>query len=175
VGDITTKFVNGDIYVGNSINAYREGKGRMVWADHPSLKTYEGTFAKNQMHGHGELVLKNGMVYKGDMSENRMHGDGQLNTASYCATGTFKLGKPSGDFLVVYSNKDEYSGNFENFKKNGQGKMIWTQSGNVYEGNWLNGKKHGKGRFLTGDLVFEGHWVQNKRDGAFKIFNEKLS
>lgn len=174
VGDITTKFINGDIYVGNSINAYREGKGRMVWANHPTLKTYEGNFEKNKMHGKGLLTLRNGMIYEGNMYENKMHGSGELRTRSYVAIGEFHFGKPQGNFVVVYSNDDEYTGTFDNFKRNGQGRMIWSQSGNVFEGGWLNNKKHGLGKFLTGDLVFEGKWIQNKRDGAFKIFNNSL-
>lgn len=96
VGDIITKFQNGDIYVGNSINAYREGKGRMVWANHPTLKTYEGTFSQNMMHGEGKLTLKNGMAYEGKMANNKMHGAGELKTASYNAIGEFNSGKPIG-------------------------------------------------------------------------------
>jgi hypothetical protein len=87
VGDITTKFLNGDIYVGNSLNAYREGKGRMVWANHATLKTYEGLFEQNKMQGRGKLTLKNDMVYEGEMHDNKMHGLGELKTKLFSVKG----------------------------------------------------------------------------------------
>jgi hypothetical protein len=59
----------------------------MVWADHMTLKTYEGNFEKNQMHGKGKLFLKNGMVYEGEMFENKIEGYGVLTTASYATAG----------------------------------------------------------------------------------------
>jgi hypothetical protein len=144
VGDITTKFTNGDIYVGNSLNSYREGKGRMVWANHATLKVYEGMFKANKMHGHGKLEMKNGLTYEGNMENNQIHGHGTIFNEKFKATGNFLNGKPSGDFKISYQNGDIYEGCFDDFKRQGHGKLI-KKNGIVYVGQYANNKMHGKG------------------------------
>lgn len=173
-GDITTRFDNGDIYVGNGHQGYREGKGRMVWADHSTLKTYEGEFFRNKMHGHGKLELRNGFEYEGNFSLNKFNGKGTFITSVYTATGEFFQGKPKGDFTLEYFNGDIYKGGFENFKRSGKGVFKREKSDYEYSGEWFSGKKHGLGVMKTKNLTFVGRWANGKKQGEFVVKNESI-
>lgn len=170
-GDITTKFENGDIYVGNGFHGYREGEGRMVWANHPTLKTYEGEFFRNKMHGKGKLVMRNGFEYEGEMSLNKFHGLGTFTTSVYTAKGDFFQGKPKGDFELEYFNGDYYKGGFENFKRNGRGKFVRDSQYLEFNGEWFNGKKHGLGVLKHKGITFIGRWANGVKQGEFIVKN----
>lgn len=174
VGDITTRFSNGDLYVGNCINFYRQGKGRMVWSDHKKLKTYEGDFKENMMHGRGVLVFKNGMVYNGKFIKNRMQGFGKLETAAYTAEGEFFNGKPSGTFIVNFRTGAQYLGKFDGYKRNGFGRIKYTFI--EEQRRDLNQSEVSiAGRAIPGEdeeieetkvqKVYEGWWVNGKKHG----------
>lgn len=171
-GDITTKFDNGDLYIGNGLHGYREGKGRMVWADHPTLKTYEGEFFRNKMHGFGKLVLRNGFEYEGEFSLNKFNGEGAFKTTVYIARGSFFQGKPKGDFVLEYFNEDLYEGGFENFKRNGRGRFFRERDGLEYNGEWFNGKKHGLGVLKQKGITIIGRWADGLKQGEFVVKNE---
>ena len=170
VGDITTKFANGDIYVGNSLNSYREGKGRMVWANHKTLKFYEGNFLKNKMHGSGLLEMKNGLVYEGEMKENKISGKGKMKNEKFEAIGAFEDGKPVGEFKIVYQNGDEYVGQVDNFRRDGKGKLV-KKNGIVYEGEYKGGKMHGSGVLDIEGKRYKGEWKEGKREGKFLMID----
>lgn len=171
-GDITTKFDNGDIYVGNSLNSYREGSGRMVWANHKTLKVYEGTFRQNKMHGHGKLEMKNGLIYEGEMENNQINGKGCIYNDNFKATGNFSSGKPVGLFKIVYDSGDVYEGGFPEFKRAGHGKLV-KKNGVVYEGQYSNNKMHGKGVLTIEEKVYSGEWKLGKREGKFEMVDSK--
>lgn len=174
VGDITTRFSNGDLYVGNCIDFYRQGKGRMVWANHPKLKTYEGDFRENKMHGRGKLVFKSGMIYNGKFKENRMQGFGKLETLAYTAEGEFFNGKPSGTFIVNFRTGAQYLGKFDGYKRNGFGRIKYTFI-EEHKKDLNESEVSIAGRALPGEdeeiketkveKVYEGWWVNGKKHG----------
>lgn len=51
-------------------------------------------------------------------------------------------------------------------KKNGQGKMMYT-NGDVYSGGWAQNFREGKGRFTStdGSISHEGEWKDDMMDG----------
>lgn len=61
-----------------------------------------------------------------------------------------------------------YEGEYEDNKKNGKGKFVWT-SGSVYEGEWKDNTKNGRGKFTWADGdVYEGEWKQDNKNGMGK-------
>ncbi|KAL3681490.1 hypothetical protein R1sor_024446 [Riccia sorocarpa] len=78
---------------------------------------------------------------------------------------------PVGVGLATYPNGDTYQGNYENGKKNGQGKYTFAR------GAWFRGKKHGQGvyTYSNGDR-YQGEWVDDLRHGqGTYYFNESMS
>eukprot|EP01084_Bolivina_argentea_P031252 57841_1 len=63
--------------------------------------------------------------------------------------------------------RDKYIGGVNKYigKRNGIGKMIWT-NGDVYEGEWKNGKRDGYGRYMykSGNIYY-GNYKDGKRNG----------
>jgi len=56
-----------------------------------------------------------------------------------------------------------YTGQLEEGKPNGFGKMIFAKSGDQYEGYWKNSRPHGPGQFVRADGgEFEGEWIHGK-------------
>ena len=75
--------------------------------------------------------------------------------------------KYSGEFEGIYKyvNSDEYSGEWKDGKRHGQGKLKWA-NGDEYSGGWNDGTRHGQGvqYYLNGDL-YSGEWKDDKRHG----------
>lgn len=79
-------------------------------------------------------------------------------------------------FMKCSSNNDElvcgrvsddsgntYTGQLEEGKPNGFGKMIFAKTGDQYEGYWKNSRPHGPGNFVRADGgEFEGEWINGK-------------
>ena len=179
VGEITTKFKNGDVYVGGCYNFYREGKGRMVWVSHDTLKAYEGDFSKNMMHGQGTLELKNGTIYKGRMAKNKMSGFGVLETKHFVAQGEFRESRPSGTFSVHFKTGAKYLGRFDNFQRNGFGKICYTfyieeradlnRSEISIAGRFLRDEEEEEVIVTEVEQVYEGYWKNGKKHGKGKM------
>lgn len=51
-------------------------------------------------------------------------------------------------FTATYTNKDTYSGDFKNLKKNGKGVYSFNNSGAKYTGDFVDDKKQGSGTFI---------------------------
>lgn len=121
-------FSNGDKYLGQWKQQYREGKGKLIF--HKG-DVYVGHFRKNKFHGIGEMQFANGAHYKGEWLENQPHGE-----------GTFK-----------YEDRKVYVGAFEKGKRHGKGKII-LPNGESLEGNWVHGESNIQGRKLQNPPVF---------------------
>ncbi len=66
---------------------------------------------------------------------------------------------------MIYVNKDIYSGQWKNGKKDGQGTYIFNDTGMKYVGNFKGGKLvHGKWIYPNGSY-FEGSFDNNKPKG----------
>ena len=70
---------------------------------------------------------------------------------------------------IIKNEKGVYIGPFLDHKREGQGRMIYTD-GRVYEGAWKNNKREGKGviTFANGN-IYEGSWVDNVYNGHGKL------
>jgi hypothetical protein len=70
--------------------------------------------------------------------------------------------------LKKYTNGDEYDGDWEDGKKNGQGTLTYANGGS-YEGEWTDNMRDGYGvnKWANGDH-YSGNWKDNKRNGKGK-------
>jgi hypothetical protein len=68
-----------------------------------------------------------------------------------------------------------YLGTLLHNKRNGEGKMVYTQRGDMYDGEWRDDKYHGVGtyRWANGDC-FWGSFVGGKRNGAGTLILRSL-
>ncbi|HMO39269.1 MAG TPA: caspase family protein [Saprospiraceae bacterium] len=78
-----------------------------------------------------------------------------------CTKGTCLNGY--GEY--VFSNGDEYKGDFQSGKMHGQG-ILYYKNGDKYLGNWLHARREGRGRLImiNGDVYF-GMFVQDRFQG----------
>lgn len=78
----------------------------------------------------------------------------------------------SGIRNTVYSvNKDEYTGEWANNKKDGKGTYKWRSNGCIYDGDWQNDMRNGFGTFSIPTpgggykKQYSGGWKNDKRHG----------
>jgi len=64
-----------------------------------------------------------------------------------------------GNGKYIYKNGVTYDGNFNNSKFNGNGVMMYPESGDVFEGNFVDWKKSGPGKLTrkNGEVI-HGVW-----------------
>lgn len=95
------------------------------------------------------MIFSNGDIYEGSWS-----GDDSDVIVKYYINGYGKM---------IYSNKEQYEGEFENSKRNGEGEFIY-QNGNIYIGSWFDDLPNGVGKliFSNGD-VYEGNFTDEVR------------
>ncbi|KAK3717819.1 hypothetical protein LTR37_005590 [Vermiconidia calcicola] len=82
-----------------------------------------------------------------------------------------KIAEYHGQGHLISMNGDEYVGNFRDGQKDGTGKMIYGNTGNIYEGEWFEDEQHGYGKLTeasTGN-VFEGGWKNGRKHGEFVL------
>ena len=75
-----------------------------------------------------------------------------------------KLRQPDGKGTMKYSDGSEYTGDWVNGVRQGQGTM--TYDNGIYDGEWQNDKKNGKGTYTWNDgKKYDGAYVDDVRDG----------
>lgn len=154
----TIKYDNGDLYVGELDNCYREGNGTMSY--YATGDIYEGEFYQNDISGKGVFKYSNGDVYVGEFLNSQKHGSGEFiyaNGNRY--TGTYENDVRVGKGVFKWASGAVYEGNFENDLKNGSGIMVY-ESGDRFEGTFKDDMRHGS------NCVYS--WANNERyNGAF--------
>ncbi len=73
---------------------------------------------------------------------------------------------------ATFPNKDVYEGGYQDAKRNGDGKYVWSKEegapfvGAVYVGAYKDGMRNGQGTMTYPDKSkYIGEWVQNIRHG----------
>jgi hypothetical protein len=169
----TIRLPNGDTYNGQ-LNEYgKKVKGIYTWTNH---EKYKGSFKADKKDGHGIYTWPNGDFFDGEWKDDEpvkgalyvlLFNDNQeLDTAVF--EGTFTEGRMSG-YGVSKNRLFTYEGNWENNKKNGQGKGRWVD-GRTYDGMWANDKRTGHGIYIlaNGDR-YEGEWKDNLKVGKANV------
>lgn len=89
--------------------------------------------------------------------------------------GQMEKGLPNGEGTLLYPNTGErYVGHFVDYRRDGFGKLYTSEGLPVYEGEWKNDKQHGQGKsFLGGVCRYDGQWKDGKKSGKGTEFDAK--
>ncbi|CAF3703444.1 unnamed protein product [Rotaria socialis] len=182
----TTKFSNGDIYEGQTMNGKKQGEGTYKWANGgeytgewnednfhgqgsriwASGDTYIGRWADGKKQGHGTYTWQNGSHYEGDWKDDKRMGRGVWKSKDgYQYNGEFLDGERHGKGTYTWSDGSTYTGHWKNGNMEGKGTRRYS-NGNVYNGYWVNDKKHGNGTltWISGDK-YEGQYQNDMKHG----------
>eukprot|EP00601_Ochromonadales_sp_CCMP2298_P015521 CAMPEP_0173234000 /NCGR_PEP_ID=MMETSP1142-20121109/9955_1 /TAXON_ID=483371 /ORGANISM="non described non described, Strain CCMP2298" /LENGTH=235 /DNA_ID=CAMNT_0014163937 /DNA_START=127 /DNA_END=834 /DNA_ORIENTATION=+ len=114
-------------YTGQMRGGERHGLGGATWAT-GRLKSYDGQWKDNKIHGQGIMEYRNGDVYEGRITDgNSRNGQGLytwINGTSY--KGQWQVGKQQGRGVYTYRNGDSEEGLWEVEKR--QGLFILTKA-----------------------------------------------
>lgn len=66
-------YANGDVYEGDWVNNFKNGKGKMTYVNGD---VYEGDWMHGQKSGKGKMTYKNGNVYEGEWIGDQSSGNG---------------------------------------------------------------------------------------------------
>lgn len=146
-------------YTGDWVNGKKEGKGRMEFgSDLADIDaTYDGDWSDNYQVGKGKLRWKNGDVYEGDFA---VYEDEEYGTT----------GGPHGKGMFRYAPNDigydNYTGEWENGKKDGLGAILFTD-GRFYEGEWEEDEPT-----CSTNTYLEGPWYEYEVYKPWKCITE---
>ena len=168
-----------DFPTGEAIRYNNDGKiifkGNYIY-DKSAFKQLEGGHyyigeIKNwKMSGKGKQYdAQKNLVYEGDFFDDYFEGFGRYNSfegSNYRGyyIGEWKADKRQGKGKLYYSNgKLVYDGDWDNNNFEGEGKYIDPYNSSYYIGQFKNGKRHGKGQFFdkSGRLLFKGEFINN--------------
>lgn len=114
--------------------------------DETEITYYNGIESKIQEHKNNSNVVTNCM--SGDCN----NGYGECKFDDMTITGYFENGQANGYANQIFSNGDNYIGNFNDGKREGYGVYTWKASNTIYYGEWKNDKIAGYG-YLTKDNI----------------------
>ena len=164
IGSAKYTLNNGDFYIGevkkdNSV----VGKGKLTLNNGDK---YNGNIINGIAQGHGQLITKKGKIYVGNFSNGNIDGIGvEISPLEYNYKGMFKYGKKCGQGHIVYENKKEYIGYFNNdivCLEQGIFTFIF-ENGNKFEGEYLAGKQYDVGTYIFVDgNSYHGSVIENK-------------
>ena len=97
-------------------------------------------------------IQENTVTDTGCVSGDCNNGYGQYKLDNMTVTGFFENGKANGFANQIFSNGDNYSGNFTNGERDGYGIYTWKSTNSMYYGEWKNNKINGYG-YLTKDNI----------------------
>jgi hypothetical protein len=144
----TYTFSSGARYVGEWKNNLQSGQGKYIFAEEGGQ--YIGEFRDGKMNGQGIFTYGPNSQYFGQ---------------TY--TGEFKAGEFSGQGTVTYPDGNKYVGRIYNGIKNGYGTFTWSPNSegmsDEYSGEWEDDKPNGQGTYKYEDgNIDEGIWKNGK-------------
>lgn len=139
-------------YIGSFKNGLVEGYGEFFYQNGDM---YKGYFKNGKYHGTGVYTYINGKVISGSWHENEIISNNSTNqvlSTSSSQANQFATNTSDGNLKdcnseychdcsgnLVYTNGNKYTGQFQNGKPNGTGKVTKTD-GTVIHGIWKNNK-----------------------------------
>lgn len=164
-GVATYEYSDGRIYSGDFVNGMPHGKGRMTF---PNRDIYDGEWSDGKMNGQGEYLRFNTRTdkyaerYIGEFVDGVIHGNGR----------------------ILFENRMEYEGQWQNGKRTGTGTLwisdkeylhgLWKydemirgvrhfESGDWYDGSFKNSLFHGYGKYFhSSGTLFDGEFENGK-------------
>ena len=140
---------NHQTYTGDMLDGKKHGQGMTIFDttdqenDLYDGQQYDGAWCKDEMHGKGKYVWKEGDSYEGDFVHGKFHGKG----------------------TYTHANGDIYRGDWENDEQHGEG-VLTFKTGDVFTGQYVNGQRNGLGTFKSVDgSEYTGTYEHNLRNG----------
>lgn len=180
-------------YTGEFQNGVKQGRGIFSWEDG---SVYDGEWKNDQMDGEGEYRSSEGSIWKGIFKANQLYqgscsfenetgsysleySDGKIEHATISFAdgtvydGTCGLQAIEGTGSMRFPNEDQYTGSFENGKREKTGTYIWA-NGDSYEGTWENDTMNGDGTYIfSNGSVLKGTFDHNRfTDGTYRVEND---
>lgn len=163
IGQVTVKYDNGNMYVGELQDTLFHGKGVFTWTNG---QKYNGDYVKGKRQGKGIYTFPDGEKYDGEWFQDQQHGKGIY----YFANGNRYDGQWFKDYqqgmgTLYFNNGDIYVGSWYQDKRDGTGRLSFTD-GTYYEGQWKKDLKDGYGIYVWGDgSRYEGSWREGQQNG----------
>eukprot|EP01130_Rhizamoeba_saxonica_P015048 TRINITY_DN6678_c0_g2_i1.p1 TRINITY_DN6678_c0_g2~~TRINITY_DN6678_c0_g2_i1.p1 ORF type:complete len:332 (-),score=62.94 TRINITY_DN6678_c0_g2_i1:80-1075(-) len=177
-------------YEGDTVNGKPHGNGSVRLEMEGAERLMVGRFFDGQIVKGKVENLETGAFYKGEFRNFQYHGYGRIKR-EFTYEGTWEYGKPHGRGIMKYEDNSEYSGQFKNGKRYGEGKFVspgvlqfegsWKddvyyrgklineQDGSSFEGLFENGEIFkGVGKLANG-IVYTGAWKDGLPDGFGKM------
>jgi len=113
-------------------------------------------------HGHGTLLLPDGMRYCGQFQYDRKSGYGTLSYPSGCSYGgQWAEDLQNGHGTETWADGSHFEGSFKAGEKHGKGRFLWG-NGCFYEGEFEHNDMHGEGAYTWSDgRMYSGQWTRN--------------
>ena len=131
-----------------------------------------GPFIDGKVTGKGvKYSYLNNILYKGDIVQNKKEGIGEEISCEGNFSGHFSNDKKNGEGKMIFSlSGDIYEGNYKDDLFDGKGHYIWKVSGQEYTGEYKNGLMHGKGLYEWSEGEFyRGSFINGKKEGNGEI------
>lgn len=160
VGEVTCKWLSGEVYKGPVTNFLPNGYGLLKLADG---RIFGASFAHGAMSNEGVTCKwPSGALYKGQVVNFLAEGKGTLQTPDgRVYEGDFVGGRMEGQGILALPDGSTYTGSFKNNLANGQGTLQYS-TGKVYTGQFVDGMQEGQGTMTLPDGTRqEGTWVKN--------------
>jgi hypothetical protein len=162
------KLSNGDIYLGEW-NKFMKMEGLGIMLKSGNEKVLEGIWQEDNFIK-GRIYFADGTYYEGLVSPSfcSPNGEGIFYGLDYTYTGDFHMGKKQGQGKIIFSDATKFSGRFEDDQAV-SGNIIWP-NGCSYHGDVKNFSLGQNGLFTTNTgNVYQGSWGNNKLDGLGKF------
>ncbi|KAG9476890.1 hypothetical protein GDO78_002343 [Eleutherodactylus coqui] len=160
-------------YAGEWCMGKRHGKGA-IYYNAEGTSWYEGDWIHNSKEGWGVQRFPSSNIYEGQWKNNKFHGEGRMRwltsneeylgqwengVQNGLGTHTWYLKRVAGS---QYSLRNEYTGNFVNGARHGQGQYYYA-NGAMYDGEWKNNKKQGMGKFIfKNGRIYMGEFMEDQ-------------
>ena len=128
-----------------------------------------GPFKDGKLTGKGvKYSFLNNTFYKGEIVDNKKEGKGEEISGEGIFSGNFLNDKKNGEGKMEYSlSGDTYEGNYKDDLFDGKGHYLWKISGQEYTGEYKNGLMHGKGLYEWSEgEYYRGDFVNGKKEGS---------
>ena len=154
---------------------WKEGElyGWCMKIDSNNKNIFVGPFYGNKgITGLGEkFTLKKKVLYKGEFIDGEKSGKGEEDSSEGKFVGNFYHDKKNGKGKMIFKNSgDIYEGDYKNDLFDGEGHYIWKMTGQEYTGEYKNGLMHGKGLYEWNEGEFyRGNFVNGKKEGEGEL------
>lgn len=155
---------NGDKYEGEWNMCLKHGKGADYFNNGDN---YRGDYKAGKPDGYGVYTWANGSTYEGNFKGGLKFGKGKWKKAPEQTgaptneySGEYVNDKKCGQGEFKWASGNIYRGEYKDDERDGHGEMQWTD-GSKYIGQWIKGIQHGYGKMIFPDGTFKEGYFEN--------------